>query len=332
MAKPRKDQIDADNISAYYFITTKCARKSWLCGFDPETGYDYEYRKYRLQARIHYLNSVFAIDVAGYSVMSNHYHLLLRINRKMMASWSDQEVVERWLCLFKAYDKPFIHRWYQGEVLSRAEQQQVDEEIGKWRERLIDPSWLMRCLNEPMATQANREDGMRGHRFWEPRFDSRAVMTQADLLACLSYVDLNPVRACLARALEDSDYTSFQERLRQYFVTSARLIEGLPETDEDLLARYNIPVKPLMPFKGDESADDEWGLPFSFQAYQELVDWLGRCQHPDKRGFIDDSVPPILERLQTDQRLWINAATQFNSKHHRRLKTYQAKQACDWLN
>lgn len=327
MVKPRKEQIDIENIATYYFITCNCARKSWLCGYDPQTGYDYEHRKHRLQARIHYLNSVFAIDVAGYSVMSNHYHLLLHVNRKLMESWSNQEVVDHWLCLFKAYDKPFIHRWNRGETLTQAEQRKVDEEINKWRERLIDPSWFMRCLNQPIATEANHEDGMRGYRFWEPRFDSQAVQTEADLLACLSYIDLNPVYACIADTPESSDYTSFQERLRQHFVTTDRLAQGVPETQANLLAKYNVPVKPLMPFKGGETAQDEWGLPFSFEAYQELVDWLGRAQRFDKPGSIDEDMPPILERLQTDKRLWINAASQFNSTtHHRRLKKYQIKQ------
>ena len=325
MAKPRCEQIDVDNISAYYFITSQCARQSWLCGYDPHTGRNYEHRKQWIEARIHYLNSVFSIDVIGYSVMSNHYHIVLKIHRELVSSWSDKEVVERWLCLFKASDKPYIHRWHNGEDISPEEQDKVNKEIREWRSRLMDISWFMRCLNENIASHANREDNKKGNSFWESRFDSRAIQSEAELLARMNYVDLNPVRAQMADTPEASQHTSFHERIYNNFVTTADLSQGVPESDCDLLAYYNIPVKPLMPFKGGEKVDDEWGLPFSFQDYQQLVDWVGRWVHPEKKGSISESTPPILERLKTDKRLWLNAATQFDQTYHRRLKKYHKR-------
>ena len=68
-------------------------------------------------------------------------------------------------------------------------------------------------LKEPIARRANREDDCTGH-FWEGRFKSIRLLDRAAILACMVYVDLNPLRAKIVQTLHDCAFTSLLQRLK----------------------------------------------------------------------------------------------------------------------
>jgi hypothetical protein len=62
------------------------------------------------------------------------------------------------------------------------------------------------------------------------------------------------------------------------------------------------------------SNPEETGLPFVLRDYLELVDWTGRLVRKGKRGNINLSLPPILERLSIDRESWLILTTGFESQ------------------
>jgi len=65
----------------------------------------------------------------------------------------------------------------------------------------------------------------------------------------------------------------------------------------------------LLPF--DATGREGWAIPFAFDDYVDLVETLGRCLHPEKRGFIPERTPKILERLGIDTAAFIEHGTRF---------------------
>jgi len=268
MPAPRYRQVSLE-ATPYYHCISRCVRRAFLCGADPLSGYNFEHRRQWIVDRLKLLSSVFAIDVCAYAIMHNHYHIVLRIDERRARRWSDDAMMRRWLQLFPG--TRLARQGLSPASLNAAEQHMLQEHIATWRARLCDLSWFMRCLNEPIARLANAEDQCTG-RFWEGRFKSQALLDERALLACMAYVDLNPIRAGLARTPEASDYTSIRERIREPADTT------------------------LLPF--NDRGDD--GLPFALPDYLELVDWAGRQVQDHKRGHIPSTAPPILNRLQME--------------------------------
>ena len=80
----------------------------------------------------------------------------------------------------------------------------------------------MKHLKQPVAWRANREDECTGH-FFEGRFYSGALLSEQAVLAAMSYVDLNPVRAKICEAIDGYAHTSAYRRLQHLENSPERL-------------------------------------------------------------------------------------------------------------
>lgn len=286
MTRARCTQISLDE-TPYYHCICRCVRRAFLCGKDHYSGQDYAHRRQWVVDRLVVLVEMFAIDLCAYAVMSNHYHVVLRVDRSRALSWSDREVAERWMTLFSG---PLLVRRWLHESVTEAEALKAQEIIEQWRERLYDLGWFMRCLNEHLARLANDEDNCKG-RFWEGRYKCQALLDEKAVLRCMAYVDLNPVRAGMAATPESSDYTSVQQR------SETLGANGNPESRPRLLA--------LVDADSVELEDEKTICRVRTLDYLELVDGTGRAVREDKRGAIEPGAAAILERLGIDQRSWL---------------------------
>ena len=311
MTRPRSALISLTD-TPYYHITSRCVRRAFLCGVDHYSGQSYEHRRQWVVDRIRLLSSLFAIDVCAYAVMSNHYHLVLKLCPEQLEELSDDQIMDRWCALFKG--PLLVQRYRSGESLSSPERLTVSDTVNVWRTKLASISWFMRCLNQTIARQANLEDKCTG-KFWESRFKSQALKSEEALLSCMAYVDLNPVRSGVAANPETSDYTSIKERIHPVFKLSQAI--GDQQESGDLLD-FRAPLKPLLRFEGEVVDGPQSRITFAYQDYLELLDWSGRIVRDDKRGFIDKALPPILARLHIAQDRWRINITQFEFIHARR--------------
>ncbi len=290
MPLARKRQISLVD-TPYYHCVSRCVRRAFLCGEDKLTGKSFEHRRQWVEDRLLFLSTVFAIDVCAYAIMSNHTHVVLHVNLDQAKSLSDKEVCSRWHKLHKGtlLTQQFVR---EGKILSEAEQLTVNTTLSIYRQRLTDISWFMRELNEPIARQANKEDNCTGH-FWEGRFKSQALLDEHALAACMVYVDLNPLRANIAKTPETSNHTSIKRRIHNL--------------------KKGYQPKTLMSFIGNPRQNQPEGLTFNLIDYIALVDLSGRSYDLEKRGTIALGESPILQRLSVDEQRWLAISSSFET-------------------
>ena len=320
MARINRREVLADDEVQVVHCINRCVRRGFLCGDDSVTGKNFDHRRQWIRNRLEFLASVFGVEVMAFSVMSNHFHCVLRTRPDIVKEWSDDQVARRWWKLFPQR---------RDETGAPADPTEFEirslvsdtERLAELRKRLSSVSWLMRCTSEVIARMANAEDECTG-RFWEGRFKSNVLETEEAIAACMAYVDLKPIRAQIADTPEDSDFTSVQERMAD--VKTAEEVRTADAKDSRVehgrQAGWLSPmsVQPKRQKVRDRStnrrASNKGCLPMTLLEYLQLVEWTGRQLHSRKRGRIKSSIPPLLDRLGTTAEIWLEVVKKFERR------------------
>jgi len=275
MPYPRSHLIDPEG--GTYHVCSRCVRRAFLFGVDKKTGKDFSHRRDWIVNRILELSDIFTVSVYAYAVMHNHYHIVLRMEA---VDLSDEEVADRWLKICPG--RKVYSNVDEVAAVRRAALLCDEARLKEIRARLGSLSWFMRYINEPLARLANAEDLCKG-RFWEGKFKSQALLDEAAVLACMVYVDLNPIRAKMADDLEGSDFTSIQCRCQ-----TQQAQEPIGAINQN--APKNFPKNP--PFSKTTLGD-----------YINLIKWTAVEQSYMRRG-IQYDIGHCLKNNHTNMNHW----------------------------
>lgn len=304
MARITRAEVFDPSQVAVLHVMNRCVRRCFLMGDDPVTGKNFDHRKTWLENRLQHLASCFGIDLLCFSILSNHFHLILRSRPDVVESWDDTQVAQRWLQLCP------VRKNKQGVAKEPSEAElnairKRPERLATIRRRLSDISWWMRLLSQPLAVLANQQENEQG-RFWQGRFKAVKLCDEAAILSCAAYVDLNPIRAALAQSIETSAFTSIQRRMQS--VSEEKSSDASALRQDRFLAPISIDelrdsigaMASSTPYR----ASDKGFLSMSTIEYIQLLDWTARNVVHGKPGATPANAPSVLSRLGVDRDDW----------------------------
>lgn len=303
MTVARSSLVDV-SVTPWYHVISKTVRGAFLLSSD-----DVMDRKQWIVDRLRCLSQVFAVEVAGFAVLDNHLHILVKLEPRRVDDWSDENVVRRWARLFppRGSDRKPV------KVSNSWVKRQAGDGtlVANCRKRLADLGWFMKCLKEPLARMANKADQCQGA-FWQSRYKSIAILDEAALLATCAYIDLNPFAAGISKMPEESKHTSVKIRLdncrkkgRLDDLRTAQQgsVAGMKKTQGIETGLWLCPIEDRRNAGMKRSGLLE---AFSLGSYLQLLDYTSRLVRKGKAR-IDERVTALLDRLGTSQEFWESA-------------------------
>jgi len=175
---PRTQRMIVDDQSTVYHVMSRTALDGFPLG-DIEKDFMLDLiRRYA---------ALYLVEILGFCLMGNHFHILVRVIPEY--KFSDEDILKR-------------HVAFYGD-----ERIYADGLVPSLRLKLSNLSEFIREIKVNFARFYNRRHSRRGY-FWGDRFKSVIVENGETLINCLAYIDLNPLRVGLVERPEQYRWNS----------------------------------------------------------------------------------------------------------------------------
>ena len=219
----RQPRLLATHRSSTYHVVSRIVDRKMVIG-DVEKRFFYRWMRK--------LEDFCGVRVLTYCLMSNHFHLLVRVPCK-----ADQ------VALTEAQLRNLLPLLYRGREMNQAahELDRAAESLakgnGKWMAEILrrydarrfDLSSFVKDLKQRFSQWYNGRNQRCGH-VWECAFKSVLVEDgEQALLAMAAYIDLNPVRAGICEDPKDYTWSGYGESVGSHGKNLRRARRGLSE-------------------------------------------------------------------------------------------------------
>ena len=245
--------------------------------------------------------------MAGFAIMDNHMHLLLKVDTESARGWSKREVARRWLGLHPPRDGYRRRVDIEDEHVDAVLTDPTPGHVAALRAKLTSISQFMKELKQEVTQEINRIEETVGS-LWAGRFKSKRVVDEAQLLNTLAYIDLNPFAAGICKTPEAGEHTSLAARLRgdsdalesspttaPPTSTTAPPTADMPDTHVEQSGWW-MTVGGGVPGSARAERSLMPGTTLTFGHYLRLLDRVARLLRSGKRRLVED-VQPIGQRL-----------------------------------
>ena len=150
------------------------------------------------------------LRVLAFSVMSNHFHLLLEVPsppERRGADWSDEEFLHHLASLYSMREVAKI-RWELEHFRDLGHDSAAVALRERFLRRMWDLSAFMKSLKQRFTRWFNWQHGRKGT-LWEERFKSVLVESGHAARVMAAYIDLNAVRAGMVEDPKDYRWCSY---------------------------------------------------------------------------------------------------------------------------
>ena len=175
---PRTTRLIINDETAVYHVMSRTALDGFPLG---------DIEKDFMLDLIRRYSSLYLVEILGFCLMGNHFHILVRMFPEY--KFTDEDIQKRYEN-FYGDERVFATGW-----------------TPSLREKLSNLSEFIREIKVGFTRYYNKRSHRRGY-FWGDRFKSVIVENGETLINCLAYIDLNPLRAGLVERPEEYRWNS----------------------------------------------------------------------------------------------------------------------------